>query len=700
MTSAQPITTKGSRQKQPRFAVLQAWVSRALARDLSCLIIPGPEVALAYGLDVTAAGMCSSATPRDATVLLIIGELSEQMDEAAAVLYAQMPRPRTILMLGGKTPPSLPDADVSADLSQKALTDAVERLQGLLAEGAFATYPEDFDASVLHVKIEYVCPMHPDVVRDEPGSCPKCGMDLVAQEAGKATSGHDHEHHEHHEHHEQDSPQSHEHHHGQGHQHGQAHEQGHPQGHANHKTGTDYTCPMHPEVSQDEPGRCPECGMDLVPREAGEVTPGHNHERPGHGHNEPESPQDHTNNKTGTDYTCPMHPEVSQDEPGRCPECGMDLEPREGSENGASGNNHDHGEHNHSGHGHDEHSHAGHEHGGHSHGGHEHGGHSHGGHEHDHGASGFMSMIEVTKDLPRSADGLAMDWIEVPFGPVFPGLPGGLKLMLTLDGDGVIEGNATSLVGMTNGDNDTEEMNAEAFVERLALATPLAPVSYRLLACLAIERAAGLADNPGTGRASALERERIASHLGWLALLGRQLGFTWLTQRASALQLDLRCASQKRLAALEPALRTLTARLGRTPLLKARLKGIGRLPADTPGLRGPVALAAGDAWARLWQRLDEIRTSLDFIRTNGEPELPGLRITDQASGRGEATVDTPRGQARLSLTLQSGRVTSYRLDTACSHHIGLVAELVEGQELGDALVAVGSLDLSPWEVMS
>ncbi len=25
-----------------------------------------------------------------------------------------------------------------------------------------------------------------------------------------------------------------------------------------------YTCPMHPEVQQKEPGQCPECGMDLV----------------------------------------------------------------------------------------------------------------------------------------------------------------------------------------------------------------------------------------------------------------------------------------------------------------------------------------------------------------------------------------------------------------------------------------------------
>ena len=25
-----------------------------------------------------------------------------------------------------------------------------------------------------------------------------------------------------------------------------------------------YTCPMHPEVLQDEPGKCPVCGMQLV----------------------------------------------------------------------------------------------------------------------------------------------------------------------------------------------------------------------------------------------------------------------------------------------------------------------------------------------------------------------------------------------------------------------------------------------------
>lgn len=71
--------------------------------------------------------------------------------------------------------------------------------------------------------------------------------------------------------------------------------------HANHKTVAEksvYTCPMHPEIISDKPGKCPKCGMDLVKKES----------RP-----------------TDATYTCPMHPEVISDKPGKCPKCGMDL---------------------------------------------------------------------------------------------------------------------------------------------------------------------------------------------------------------------------------------------------------------------------------------------------------------------------------------------------------------------------------------
>jgi len=62
---------------------------------------------------------------------------------------------------------------------------------------------------------EYTCPMHPEVVQDGPGACPKCGMGL-----------------------EPTLPAA----------------------------RTEYTCPMHPEIVRDRPGSCPICGMALEPR--------------------------------------------------------------------------------------------------------------------------------------------------------------------------------------------------------------------------------------------------------------------------------------------------------------------------------------------------------------------------------------------------------------------------------------------------
>ncbi len=62
----------------------------------------------------------------------------------------------------------------------------------------------------------YTCPMHPEIVRDAPGSCPKCGMTLIPIRDAIPPAA-------------------------------------------------EYTCPMHPEIRSPQPGSCPKCGMALVP---------------------------------------------------------------------------------------------------------------------------------------------------------------------------------------------------------------------------------------------------------------------------------------------------------------------------------------------------------------------------------------------------------------------------------------------------
>ncbi len=36
--------------------------------------------------------------------------------------------------------------------------------------------------------VKYTCTMHPEVVMDKPGKCPKCGMTLVKMKQGKKDS--------------------------------------------------------------------------------------------------------------------------------------------------------------------------------------------------------------------------------------------------------------------------------------------------------------------------------------------------------------------------------------------------------------------------------------------------------------------------------------------------------------------------------
>jgi Ni,Fe-hydrogenase III large subunit len=857
---------------------LRRLTARAAAHDLATFVVPGLEIARAYGLDLRAAGLRPVATPRHAAVLLVIGELPEGLRLAAAVVWAQMPRPRAIMALGAGALDPLPGADVVAPLRQEALATGVAELRRRFAVSAFSPTVTDFDVAAVRTDTIYTCPMHPEIVRAEPGRCPICGMDLVPLEQAGGGMGHD------------DAGDD---------------ESGTVQEGEHGGDARGYTCPMHPEIAQDEPGRCPICGMDLVPREGvgGGMEHGHvggdAHGEQHQGYTCPMHPEiaqdgpgscpicgmdlvprdedteqsartdgDETSEGEGRVYTCPMHPEIVRAEQGQCPICGMDLVPREQADKGKHHSNDEHGEEGlghqdapregteedgqeytcpmhpavtrgapgscpicgmdlvphagdseeaggaaepgagdytcpmhpeivrdmagtcpicgmdlvthgvtdtgHTGYdahigtgdgdqgddeaagqhaGHDDMPHAqqarhgdhvdhtpsgqqgdadGTEHSGHDMGGMDHGGHAmegmdhgdqKGGHDMDMG--GFMSMVMMTHDLPRSADGLPMEWLDVPFGPLCSSLPGGLALTLTLDGDTVAEARATSATA--RGLEESWPGSVAGLPDRLARLDPLAPVAYRLLAERALAAIMDTAPDEASGRAhvGALERERAASHLNWLAAFARLLGLRWLADEAARRHRALRQAGDVSTVAREAAaIAALVRRTRRTPLLARRLRGVGALGLTAvPLWPGPVARATGDAtdarsddphyralgfapltgqgddaWARLELRLAEIVQSLDLVAAAGTLEPPPAPHSARIAGTGMATVETPRGTATLRVTVREDAVTALDLTTPSTAHLAFVTPVAEGREVADALVGIASLDLSPWEL--
>ncbi|WP_425596924.1 efflux RND transporter periplasmic adaptor subunit [Shewanella japonica] len=79
-------------------------------------------------------------------------------------------------------------------------------------------------------------------------------------------------------------------------------------------TEQSYVCPMHPEETSHEKGRCPQCNMFLVHQSTEQVSGSHAAK---------DIAQEETKN-TST-YVCPMHPEETSHEKGRCPQCNMFL---------------------------------------------------------------------------------------------------------------------------------------------------------------------------------------------------------------------------------------------------------------------------------------------------------------------------------------------------------------------------------------
>ena len=83
-----------------------------------------------------------------------------------------------------------------------------------------------------------------------------------------------------------------------------------------------YTCSMHPEIQSNKPGKCPKCGMDLIQNKSSSPE---NKTGESKNSNKLDSAKTQNISADSTIYTCPMHPEIISDKPGKCPKCAMDL---------------------------------------------------------------------------------------------------------------------------------------------------------------------------------------------------------------------------------------------------------------------------------------------------------------------------------------------------------------------------------------
>ena len=109
-----------------------------------------------------------------------------------------------------------------------------------------------------------------------------------------------------------------------------------------------YSCPMHPGVTSDSPGKCSKCGMDLalskkeiLKREVVQMysCPSHadvTSDKPGKcptcGANLALSKKEIMKREVVGLYTCSMHPDVISDKTGKCPKCGMALVEKKGQQ--------------------------------------------------------------------------------------------------------------------------------------------------------------------------------------------------------------------------------------------------------------------------------------------------------------------------------------------------------------------------------
>ena len=376
-------------------------------------------------------------------------------------------------------------------------------------------------------------------------------------------------------------------------------------------------------------------------------------------------------------------------------------------EHGAEEGEHQHEQHEHQ-ESHEEHeSHEG-------HGGHEH---EHGGHG-GHGGGGFMSMVMMTQDMPRSMDGLPMEHNQAWFGPFFPGLTGGLAFQMMLDGDTVMQVQTDKELWQRNW-NDFCGTPAKDLPEKLAAMNPLAPHTYRILAETALSKIEGDEKPLSFTQILDLEKERIGSHLNWLATLGKLAGNQWLYSAAVNLLVDFQRKNNRQ------HIRQFLQKVQSFKYLKKKLM-VGTIPdALLHHTSGPVARAANlhkdqrteeenyrkidfeiltleenNAWGRMKLRLLEIGQSLDMIQRIENEKLASTNGHSPTITGGAASfaLESPQGVTGISLEIKNGKVEQLQLQPVANINISIATEAVSHMELSDALLTIYSLDINPYEI--